>query len=125
MSPCARRSPCSDDVHCYFPDTDTWTEALTTHGEKPAPTSGACTFSPHKDWLCLYDGERGSAHALHLPSLRWYALECAGAAPQPRVDFAFSIVGRRAFIVGGEDVQSGELLGDVHILEPVKLSPPP
>jgi len=118
----------TDEINCYFSDTDTWTEALKTTGQKPARRSGALAFSPHRDWIVAYGGRSDEAnasdavHALHLPSLVWHDItediDARAAPPRARTDFAHCAVdGASVFIVGGESTDDDDdVLGDMHLL---------
>lgn len=120
-----------NDVWCYDPATNTWSQ-LDCIGYIPVPREGHAAALVD-DVMYIFGGrteegaDLGDLAAFRITSRRWYTFQNMGPSPSPRSGHSMTTVGKMVVVVGGEPSQTAPPVNDlsmIYMLDTTKIRYP-
>lgn len=120
-----------NDVWCYDPATNTWSQ-LDCIGYIPVPREGHAAALVD-DVMYIFGGrteegaDLGDLAAFRISSRRWYTFQNMGPSPSPRSGHSMTTVGKMVVVVGGEPSQAAPPVNDlsmIYMLDTTKIRYP-
>ena len=120
-----------NDVWCYDPRTNTWTQQECI-GYIPAPREGH-SAALVGDVMYIFGGrteegtDLGDLAAFRIPSKRWYTFQNMGPSPSPRSGHSMTAHGKQLIVLAGEPSSAPRDPGElsmVYVLDTAKIRYP-